>query len=152
MRYSMTQGLQPMSKCFAGLDIQSLQKMLIKVGQTLPAITTERKDMSNLHNERPGKGVMYWENEADRKSPQAPDFKGFVVLECDYKAGEKLKLAAWMKDTSRGVKLLSLSEDNWSKKQREAHHEVEPSYQRVNTHPGSVRKFERKIDDNEIPF
>ena len=100
--------------------------------------------MSNLHNERPGKGVMYWEEEAQRKNDKAPDFKGFLVLEMDYKAGEKLKLAAWKKPTSRGYELISLSEDNWSKKQREQHKEVEPAYNKV------VHK--RYDDDNEIPF
>lgn len=100
--------------------------------------------MSNLHNERPGKGVMYWEEESQRKNDKAPDFKGFLVLEMDYKAGEKLKLAAWKKPTSRGYELISLSEDNWSKKQREQHKEVEPAYNKV-TH----KRFD---DDNEIPF
>lgn len=112
----------------------------------MPVITYERPKMSNLHKEMPGKGVMYWEHEENRKSPTAPDFKGFVVLEMDYKAGEKLKLAAWKKPTSRGVDLLSLSEDNWSKKQRETPREVEPSYVKKS-------KFAYdKDDDNTIPF
>ena len=100
--------------------------------------------MSNLHQEKPGKGVMYWEAEEQRKSPSAPDFKGFVVLEMDYKAGEKLKLAAWKKPTSRGFDLLSLSEDNWSKKQREVPkgpREVNPTY-------GN----QRRSDDMDVPF
>jgi hypothetical protein len=95
--------------------------------------------MSNLHNERPGKGVMYWEEVEQRKNDKAPDFKGFIVLEMDYKAGEKLKLAAWKKPTSRGYELISLSEDNWSKKQREQHKEVTPGYA-------------RKRDDDDVPF
>jgi len=102
--------------------------------------------MSNLHQEKPGKGVMYWEEESQRKSPSAPDFKGFVVLEMDYKAGEKLKLAAWKKPTSRGFDLLSLSEDNWSKKQREVPKgptEVRPNY---------GNKSQYKDDDSDVPF
>lgn len=99
--------------------------------------------MSNLHNERPGKGVMYWEEEAQRKHDKSPDFKGFLVLEMDYKAGEKLKLAAWKKPTSRGYELISLSEDNWSKKQREQHKEVEPAYNKVS---------HRVNDDGDVPF
>jgi hypothetical protein len=95
----------------------------------------------------PGKGVMYWEHEENRKSPTAPDFKGFVVLEMDYKAGEKLKLAAWKKPTSRGVDLLSLSEDNWSKKQRETPREVTPSYEKKTTYA-----YKSKIDDGDVPF
>ena len=100
--------------------------------------------MSNLHNERPGKGVMYWEEEAQRKTPTAPDFKGFIVLEMDYKAGEKLKLAAWQKPTSRGYNLLSLSEDNWSKKKRETDTEVQPGY--------AKKPSGRDFDDSDVPF
>ena len=110
----------------------------------MPVITTERHYMSNLHQEKPGKGVMYWEAEDQRKSPSAPDFKGFVVLEMDYKAGEKLKLAAWKKPTSRGFDLLSLSEDNWSKKQREVPKsptEVRPTYGNKS-----------RVDDEDVPF
>ena len=97
--------------------------------------------MSNLHNERPGKGVMYWEEESQRKNDKAPDFKGFLVLEMDYKAGEKLKLAAWQKPTSRGYNLLSITEDNWSKKQRETDKEVTPGYAR-----------KQRDDDMDVPF
>jgi len=32
----------------------------------------------NVHNEKPGKGVMYWEEEEQRKGDKAPDFKGFL--------------------------------------------------------------------------
>ena len=95
----------------------------------MPVITTLKGfEMSNQHRELPGKGVMYWEEEDKRKSPKAPDFKGFIVLEMDYKAGEKLKLSAWQKPTSRGYNLLSLTEDNWSKKQKETPKEVTPGY------------------------
>jgi hypothetical protein len=78
-----------------------------------------------------------------RKSPKGPDVKGFIVLECDYKAGEKLKIAAWQKPTSRGNSLLALKEDNWSKKKREeerADKEVTPSYAR------------RPSRDEDVPF
>jgi len=40
----------------------------------------------------PGSGVAYWEEE--KKSDKGPDYKGFIVLEMDYKAGEKLKFAS----------------------------------------------------------
>ena len=99
--------------------------------------------MSNPHNERPGKGVMYQETE--KETPKSPDFKGFMVLEMDYKAGEKLKIAAWMKDTSRNTKLLSLSEDNFTKKRREEgrqDREVQPAYV----------KHKRYDDDSDVPF
>jgi len=102
---------------------------------------------NNAHKEMPGSGVMYWEEEEMRKSPKGPDFKGFIVLECDYKAGEKLKIAAWQKPTSRGFNLLALKEDNWSKKKREEEmkdKEVPSNY---------ARKPSRSQDDDEsIPF
>ena len=66
------------------------------------------------------------------------------MLEMDYKAGEKLKLAAWKKPTSRGFDLLSLSEDNWSKKQREVPKsptEVRPTYGNKS-----------RVDDDDVPF
>jgi hypothetical protein len=62
----------------------------------------------------------------------------------DYKAGEKLKIAAGQKPTSRGNNLLALKEDNWSKKKREEERqdkEVTPSY---------ARKTYR--DDSDVPF
>ena len=135
-------GLQPISNILGSKDIQSLQRWLEKAAPSTQSIHTERKHMSNLHNERPGKGVMYWEEESQRKSATAPDFKGFIVLEMDYKAGEKLKLAAWQKPTSRGYNLLSLSEDNWSKKQRQTDKEVTPGYARNNS----------RDDDSDVPF
>jgi hypothetical protein len=107
--------------------------------------------MRNEHKEMPGSGVMYWEDEEMRKSPKGPDFKGFIVLEMDYRAGEKLKIAAWQKPTSRGTNLLALKEDNWSKKKREDEmkdKEVSPRYK-----SGGNSSFNRKRDDDsEIPF
>ena len=133
-------GLQHISKLLGDRDIPSLQRWLKRVGESLPVITTERPEM-NSHQERPGKGVMY---QVDQKeSPKHPDFKGFVVLEMDYKAGEKVKLAAWLKPTSRGNNLISLSEDNYTKKMKEQEREdkeVEPAYVR-----------HRRADD-DLPF
>lgn len=104
--------------------------------------------MSNAHQERPGKGVMYWEDESKRSSDKSPDYKGFVVLEMDYKAGEKLKLSAWVRPTARGNNLISLSEDNWSKKQRQTPQEDHTGYQRKN--PDYA--YKRPGDKDEIPF
>ena len=69
--------------------------------------------MSNQHREMPGSGVLFWEDENMRRSDKAPDYKGFVLLEHDYKAGEKLKLGGWVKQTSVGKTLISLREDAW---------------------------------------
>ena len=118
----------------------------MKAARSSPSthLSQGRTEMStgNAHKEMPGSGVMYWEEEEMRKSPKGPDYKGFVVLEMDYKAGEKLKLALWQKPTSRGYNLLAVKEDNWLKKKKLEEGrptEVAPRY--------SVRK-----DDNDIPF
>lgn len=100
----------------------------------------------NAHKEMPGSGVMYWEDEEMRKSPKGPDFKGFIVLEMDYKAGEKLKIAAWQKPTSRGNSLLALKEDNWSKKKREEEMKDKEVPSRYTPRPS------RSHDDEDVPF
>ena len=136
-------GWRHISNISGGRDTQSQLKWFLKVAKTLPNTHYERKIMaSNPHQEQPGMGVCYWEDESQRKSPKGPDFKGFVTLEMDYKAGEKLRLALWQKPTSRGYNLLAVKEDNWLKKKKMEEGrptEVEPRY--------SIRK-----DDNEIPF
>jgi hypothetical protein len=132
-----------MSRFFDGLDTPSLQKMLVKVGQTLPDTTTERKNMSNAHQERPGKGVMFYE--VTKEHEKGPDYKGFLILEMDYKAGEKLKIAAWMRDTSIGKPLLSLSEDNYTKKKKA---EFQPDRE---VRQGYARSNPSRYDD-DVPF
>jgi hypothetical protein len=145
---SVASGLLHISKLLGDRDIPSIQRWLKKVGESLPVITTERKDMSNAHQERPGKGVMYWEDESKRSSDKSPDYKGFVVLEMDYKAGEKLKLSAWVRPTARGNNLISLSEDNWSKKQRQTPQEDRSGYQRDPDR--AIRP--RYAKDEDVPF
>ena len=145
---SIVSGLQHISKVCGKTDTESLRTWLMKTARSTPSThSTERIYMAtnNAHKEMPGSGVMYWEDEEMRKSPKGPDFKGFIVLECDYKAGEKLKIAAWQKPTSRGNNLLALKEDNWSKKKREEERqdkEVTPSYAR--------KSYPR--DDSDVPF
>lgn len=145
---SVVSGLQHISKVFVRTDTESLRTWLIKTARSTQGThSTERTYMTNNpHKELPGSGVMYWEEEEMRKSPKGPDFKGFIVLEMDYKAGEKLKIAAWQKPTSRGFNLLALKEDNWSKKKREeerADKEVAPSY---------ARKSYGRNDSDDVPF
>ena len=134
------------SKFFDGKDISSLRKMLVTVGRSMPdtTINQERKSMSE-HRELPGKGVMFWEPVEKRKNPKSPDYKGFVVLEMDYKAGDKLKLSAWERKTPYGT-LLSMAEDNFSKKQKEAPREVESGYQRRKP------EYAYRSRDSDIPF
>ena len=71
--------------------------------------------MSNAHQERPGYGVAYWEPHEKRSTENSPDWKGFVILKHDYKAGEKLKLGLWKKPTRIGFDLLSIKEDSYAK-------------------------------------
>jgi len=122
-------------------DTTSLQRLLSRVAQsTVSTHYIERKHMSNQHREMPGSGVLFWEDENMRRSDKAPDYKGFVLLEHDYKAGEKLKLGGWVKQTSVGKTLISLREDAWQKKQqmeKEPREEV-PAY--------------RKRKDDDLPF
>lgn len=103
--------------------------------------------MSNQHREMPGSGVAYWEDE--KKSPKGPDYKGFIVLEMDYKAGEKLKFAVWQRDTSKGTTLLSFKEDNWTKRKKAEERnevvEVVPAYRKH-------QQSKPSDDDSEIPF
>ena len=98
--------------------------------------------MNSSYEDRAGRGVMYYEE--DRKSDKHPEYKGYVMLEMDYKAGDKLKLSAWIRKTSKGYNLISLNEDTWARKKREeaasaGPREVEP-------------KYRRNRDDDSIPF
>jgi hypothetical protein len=116
--------------------------------------------MAAQHEQKPGTGVAYYDPPEKRKSEKAPDYTGFITLEMDYKAGEKLKFGIWEKATSSGYTLLSLREDNWSKKQnmlkeeeRDTPREVQPRV--IGQRPGFGRPAAPKqnhIDDDEIPF
>ena len=111
--------------------------------------------MASKHIEKPGKGVLF--SEQKKKSPQHPDLKGFVLLEMDYKAGEKLQLSGWLKDTPYGP-LVSLSEDTYTKRKKiengeaavrewNTGKELKPAYAKGN----GYGKF---VDDNDdsVPF
>lgn len=147
MSFTGTRGLQHISKSLDDKDIESLQRMLVRVGRSLPdtTINRERKGMSE-HKEMPGKGVMYFEPPEKRKNPKSPDYSGYLVLEMDYKAGDKLKLSAWQHPTSFGYNLLSLSENNWSRKQRETPREVQSGYQR------QKNDYAFRPKDEDVPF
>ena len=145
---SVVSGLQHISKVCGKTDTESLRTWLMKTARSTPSThSVERTYMAtnNPHKEMPGSGVMYWEDEEMRKSPKGPDFKGFLVLECDYKAGEKLKIAAWQKPTSRGNSLLALKEDNWSKKKREE----EMKDKEV---PSNYSRRPSRSNDDDVPF
>ena len=147
-------GLLPISKFLGKRDTTSLQRWLSNTAKNTP-VTHYRKEessMNNQHREMPGSGVAFFEEE--KKSEKGPDFKGFIVLEMDYKAGEKLKFAVWQRPTSKGTSLLSFKEDNWTKRkkmeEKEAYRaevvEVTPAYKKP--------RVDSRIqdDDSEIPF
>lgn len=146
-------GLLPISKFLGKRDTTSLQRWLSNTAKNTP-VTHYRKEessMTNQHREMPGSGVAFWEEE--KKSEKAPDFKGFIILEMDYKAGEKIKFAVWQRPTSKGTSLLSFKEDNWTKRkkqeEREAYQaevvEVTPAYKKP-------RVDSRIRSDDDVPF
>jgi hypothetical protein len=118
--------------------------------------------MAASHEQKPGTGVAYYDPPEKRRSDKAPDYTGFITLEMDYVAGEKVKFGIWQKETSSGYTLLSLREDNWSKKQnamkeeeRDTPREVQPRV--VAPRPGFGRPAltlpkQNHIDDSDLPF
>jgi hypothetical protein len=110
----------------------------------------EKKPAVGGYPEQHGKGVMYWNEVSDRKHEMSPDYSGYVLLEMDYKRGEKLYLGAWKKDTSRGNTLLSIKEDNWLKKKRLQEQGVKMQDREVT--PGYAKVHKPRDEDDSIPF
>jgi len=116
--------------------------------------------MADPHIQRPGTGVAYYDPPEKRRSDKAPEYTGFITLEMDYKAGEKLKFGVWTKETSSGFTLLSLREDNWSKKQNQLKEQEKDMPKEVQPRPLTPRpgfgrpalQKQNHIDDDEIPF
>ena len=87
--------------------------------------------MATGHIERMGSGVLYTNEK--RTSEKAPGFKGHLMISKDYKAGEKIKISAWIYNTPKG-QLVSLSEDTWK--------------------PEGSTQYPREValKDDEVPF
>jgi len=68
--------------------------------------------------DKPGYGTLFFVAPEDKKHPQGPDFTGHVVLDMDYKAGERLNFGLWQKQTKMGTTMFSVREDNWLKKKK----------------------------------
>lgn len=103
--------------------------------------------------DRPGSGVAFWQAEAQRKSEKSPDFKGYILLEMDYKAGDKLQLVAWKKTAKTGAPFLTLKEDNYVRKQQmqgRVTEDVEVEYKAPVRKPAP--KKDVWADDNDVPF
>jgi len=144
-------GLQPISKSLEKKDTQSLQQWLKTTAQSSPRtnIYQEKKHMASNPNypDKPGYGTLFFVAPEDKKHPQGPDFTGHVVLDMDYKAGERLNFGLWQKQTKMGTTMFSVREDNWLKKKRledQQPKEVTPGYAR--------NKVKYGDDDNSIPF
>lgn len=67
---------------------------------------------------QPGTGRMFYTPKHLRKSEMQPDFDGYLVLNNDYKAGEKLKLGAYEKKAQNGNTYFVLREDQWAKQRQ----------------------------------
>ena len=102
---------------------------------------------NNNYPDKPGYGTLFFVAPEDKKHPQGPDFTGHVVLDMDYKAGERLNFGLWQKQTKMGTTMFSVREDNWLKKKKleeQQPKEVTPGY-------AKPRKFSHDSDP-DIPF
>lgn len=84
--------------------------------------------MSNGFQKREGWGTLFIN---DKKNEKAPDYKGDIVADQDYKKGDTIKIAGWRKETPRNH-LISLRTDNYKA-------------------GGQYPKPANKLDD-EVPF
>jgi hypothetical protein len=99
--------------------------------------------MSGTYANKPGKGAIF---STEKRSEKGPDYKGNLVLDRDYKAGEQVKLAGWQK-TSRLGPMVSLSIDSW-KPDPDWKPDPEKAKERENTYrPGGSTRF-----DDDVPF
>ena len=98
--------------------------------------------------DKPGYGTLFYVAPENKKHPQGPDFTGHLVLDMDYKAGERINFGLWQKETKQGTTMFSVREDNWLKKKKleeQQPREVTPGY-------AKPKKASYGRDENEIPF
>lgn len=61
------------------------------------------------YEDKPGSGTLF---ENDRAlSDSHPQFRGFFIIPEGFKAGDRIQLSAWMKETREGKELVSLAFD-----------------------------------------
>lgn len=95
------------------------------------------------YEQAPGRGVLL---SKEKQHEKAPDYKGTLTLDQDYKAGDQIKLSAWTKQ-SRVGQLISIAVDNWKPSGEQAN-KVDYDKPRQNwSGSGS-----RKIIDDDVPF
>ena len=106
----------------------------------------------------PGNGTLFFVPEHERRSDRAPPYQGYMIVDRDYKRGQKIKMGGWIRDTSRGTQLVALREDvgykDWvesrkeeREQQKDAPHEIKRGYARENPKPRY-----NDIDDDSVPF
>lgn len=59
-------------------------------------------DNNNKFEEKPGYAILFYTPPEMKKFEQSPDFDGSMILKMDYKAGEKIKIDVWQKETRTG--------------------------------------------------
>lgn len=100
--------------------------------------------MIKTHQQENGKGVLF-QNDKKATSMQ-PDYKGLLTVDRDLKAGEQIKLAAWVKKTQVG-NLISLAQDNFV---------PDPNYRKpaMSEPQGSVKppREHDPFKDDDVPF
>lgn len=68
------------------------------------------------YEDKPGSGTLF---ENDRAlSESHPNFRGFFIIPEGFKAGDRIQISAWMKETREGKQLVSLAFD---KREQEYH-------------------------------
>lgn len=96
--------------------------------------------MNNTFQHKPGTGSI--SARGKKQNDRAPDYKGEIVLDQDYKAGDTVKLNGWINQYDWGTRV-GLRIDNWK---------PDPNYQprEKPTYPREVRGKDEI--DSEIPF
>lgn len=98
--------------------------------------------MENKFERKVGTGVLL--QEGQKKSPNAPDYKGELRLDQDYKAGELLKVAGWHKASGNpGRFLITLKIDNWK---------PDPNYKADPNKPSSFDMRGPQFHSDDVPF
>jgi hypothetical protein len=121
----------------------------MKMAKSLPDTHSERTYMDNKYEDKPGYANLFYTAPQDKKYPQSPDYDGSMILKMDYKAGEKIKLDVWYKETRTGKPMLSIKENSWLKEkalEKAQPTEVTPTYRQP------PKTGYRKRDDDDIPF
>jgi hypothetical protein len=106
-------------------------------GKTFRPLSSSERSMDMAYERPPGTGALFGQSKPD--GGKGPDWKGELLLDQDYKKGDTLKMAGWIKQTARGP-LISIKEDTWK---------PDPNYKQ-NQQPTPSRNFDDL--DSDVPF